>query len=171
MLAYGHQTRRMKSLGYPLYYWYVISGKRSRVRKNLEAYGLSYLEELRKDIGKRVGPNFDEMTCTDDFGKAAGFLADRFQQFSREFVSVFRSGDFFYDWVIRLGVYVGDLVVRHSINKAQWTVDEAGLLVVQIERDSGPFRWNPFEFVERRYFFGDPGDLYLSLDIFRKLKC
>jgi hypothetical protein len=161
----------MKVLGYPFYYCYVITGKRARVRRQLRTWGLPYLEELRKDIAKRIGPNFEDMINTDDFGKVVAFLGDRFQQFSREFVSIFQSGDCFHDWVIRLGVYVGDLVIRHSINKAQWIVDDEGLLVVQFERDAGPFRWSPFEFVERRYFFGEPEDFFLSLDIFRKLKC
>ncbi len=161
----------MKFLGYPVYCGYVITGRRSRVRQNLRAYELSDLDEMRKDIAKRIDPNYEEMTRPDDFGTVVTFLSDRFQQFSRDFVAVFQSGDFFYDWIIRLGVYVGDLVVSHSINKAQWAKDDQGLLVVQIERASGPFRWSPFEFVERRYFFGEPEDFYLSLDVFKKLKC
>lgn len=134
-------------------------------------YGLPDLKDLRQEIEKRIEPNFEEMMQREDFGKVVVFLDNKFQQFSAGFVSIFQSGDFFYDWIIRLGVYVGDLVIQHSINKAEWIKGEHGLLMVQFERSSGPFRWSPFEFVERRYFFGEPEDLYLSLDLFKKLKC
>ena len=126
---------------------------------------------VRSDNAKRIAPNFPDLSDADDFPKAVGFLADNFNQFSTDFVSVFQSGHSFYEWIIRLGVYVGDLVIHHSINEASWTVGEQGYLVVRFSRDAGPFDFDPFTFVEERYFFGEPEDFYLALDIFKKLKC
>lgn len=161
----------MKIIGYPPYLFYIATGKRGQWRSKLRRYQISDLDEVRKDNAQRIEPNFPQMKRMDDFHQVVSFLSRNFKQFSVEFVSIFQSGNVFYDWIIRIGVYVGDLVVQHSVNKAAWVIDEHGDLKVRFDRDIGPFEWDPFEFVERRFFFGEPDDFYLTLDIFKKLKC
>lgn len=161
----------MKLLGYPFYFWYLITGQRARWKKRLQSYGAAEFTECRRTNHFRIAPNFPPLLELDDYPEVVGFLSEHFHQFALDFVSVFQSGNAFYDWIIRLGIYLGDFVILHSINPAEWVKDAQGCWVVQFNRSSGPFQWSPFAFVEKRYFFGEPEDFHVSMDIFKKLKC
>lgn len=146
-----------------------LSGEKKKAWNEIQHLEEKDLSELREDYSFRIEPNFNELTDLNDFETVLTFLEKNFTQLNYEFMDIFRGGDIRARWIKVFGSFVGDFVISHSKYPAKWKKE--CYLKVEITRESGSFLWDPFVFVERKFFFDDPPNIGVVFELFRKQKC
>lgn len=145
-----------------------LSGERKKAWNEIKSLEIKEIPELREDYAARIEPNFNELTDLSDYESVLTFLDKNFTALNYSFIDIFRGGDIRARWIKVFGTFVGDFVIAHSRYPAKWKKEEH--LKVEIARESGLYRWDPFQFVERKFFFDDPPNIVVVFELLKKQK-
>jgi hypothetical protein len=146
-----------------------LSGEKKKAWNEIQHLEEADLAELREDYSFRIESNFKELTDLDDYETVLKFLENNFTYLNYDFMDIFRGGDLRARWIKVFGSFIGDFVIAHSKYPATWKKED--YLKVEISRESGAFLWDPFFFVERKFFFDDPPNIGVVFDLLKKQKC
>jgi len=143
--------------------------KRRRLEEEIRELDEKRIGEVHADALKRLKPSYPQLD-PDDFNGTITWLERELKPSNDTFVGLLQRGDFFEFWVVNLGVFLGELMRKHALSPAEWVKDEAGQWKIRIRLPSGPFFWNPFEEVQKRYYKGEPADWFMALRLIQTLK-
>lgn len=143
--------------------------KRRRLEEEIRELDRERIGEVYEDALKRLKPSHPQLD-PQDFNGTIAWLEKELSPSNDSFVGLLQRGDFSDFWVVHLGVFLGELMREHALSPAEWVKDEAGQWKIRIKLLSGPFLWDPFDDVQKRYYKYEPPDWFMALKLIQTLK-